>query len=731
MNSYRVNLSTRNVLILALAIQIAILGVFELDQLGICLPTVRQIIGFFYLCFVPGLLILRILRLRIGITETILYSVGLSLSLVMFSGALINFLYPLLGVSKPISEFPLIISFAIIIFTLISLCYLRDKDYLVSFSIDTREVFSSFVIFLLMLPFMVIIGTYLVNFHNNNLLLLIFLVTTSIIPILVAFNIISKKVFPVIIWIVAISLLFHNSLISPYIIDYDNHLEYYLANLVISESSWNTTIPINTNAMLSIVMLPPIFSIVSDVSLEFIFKILYPFIFSLVPLGLYKAFRSTFNNDEVAFFSCFFLVSIAPFFTEMLGMARQQIACFFLLLFILIIVDKQMVGVKKALLLVIFSFSLVVSHYGVSYIIMFSLPPVFLLLTLKSASSKINKSGETKTPIITPIFISLYVALAITWYMNFSQASSFNTIVRLGYHIISSLSEMFSPSTAGGLEYLTMKFPLTQQISRIFYLTYNFFITVAILSLVYSRKLNEEYNVFSVISFGWLLASIFIPYIAHGRASLGLTRLYIIMLFFLAPFCILGGIMIMEYFLTRVNVSKRQAHSAFLKLFSISIAIFLLLNTGFISETVIKDFRSSPSISAGSIIKNGSISEKNIFYGLYPMEQDVYSAKWLSQNKKESSIIYADSRAVYNVLNSYGMMGRPELNSNLHVLGNGTRILGDAYIYLRYFNNVYHVISGGLSPDLWWNFTEVFTLDPDTTANKIYSNGGSVIYYRD
>ena len=47
-----------------LSIQLALWGVIGLDAMGIQIPIIRQLIGFIYLTFVPGILILRILKLH-------------------------------------------------------------------------------------------------------------------------------------------------------------------------------------------------------------------------------------------------------------------------------------------------------------------------------------------------------------------------------------------------------------------------------------------------------------------------------------------------------------------------------------------------------------------------------------------------------------------------------------------------------------------------------------------
>jgi uncharacterized membrane protein len=78
------NWEIKKCLRLSLGILLAALGLIGLAALGFDIPILRQIVGFIFLTFVPGLLILRILKIRnVGVIESLLYSVGLSAAVVM------------------------------------------------------------------------------------------------------------------------------------------------------------------------------------------------------------------------------------------------------------------------------------------------------------------------------------------------------------------------------------------------------------------------------------------------------------------------------------------------------------------------------------------------------------------------------------------------------------------------------------------------------------------------
>jgi uncharacterized membrane protein len=228
-------------------------GVIGLDAIGLQIPIIRQLIVFIYLTFVPGILILRILKLhKVGNVETLLYTVGLSIAALMFTGFFMNFtgffmniFYPYFGISGPISITPLIITISVVVLVLCILCYVRDKDFSDPSFIDAEEILSPPVLFLCLIPFLAVFGTYLVNFHHNNILLMLMIVVIALVVLLIAFDkFIPKNLYPLAVFIIAISLLYHGSLISMYLTGWDIHAEYYFHKLVEMNGFWARYIPI-------------------------------------------------------------------------------------------------------------------------------------------------------------------------------------------------------------------------------------------------------------------------------------------------------------------------------------------------------------------------------------------------------------------------------------------------------------------------------------------------------
>ena len=83
----------------SVALYLVTWALIGLDMVGLDVPLVRGLFAIASLLFVPGILILRVLRAhRLGSARTVLFAVGLSVATVMFTGIFINFVYRLVGV---------------------------------------------------------------------------------------------------------------------------------------------------------------------------------------------------------------------------------------------------------------------------------------------------------------------------------------------------------------------------------------------------------------------------------------------------------------------------------------------------------------------------------------------------------------------------------------------------------------------------------------------------------
>jgi uncharacterized membrane protein len=701
----------RKFLTVILAVQLALWGMISLDAIGIQVPILRQLIGFIYLTFAPGIIILRILKLhKLGNIETVLYTVGLSIATLMFTGFFMNMIYPAFGISGPISFTPLIITISVVVLALCVLSYLRDKNFSDPSYIDVGEMLSPPALFLCLIPFLAVLGTYLVNFHRINILLMLMIIVITIVVLLIGFDkFIPKNLYPLAVFVIAISLLYHYSLISMYITGADIHVEYYFANLVKLTGLWDSAIIGTCNAMLSIVMFAPIFSEICNLNLTWVFKIIYPFVFAFLPLGLYHIYQKQ-TDEKIAFLSTFYFMSVYTFYVEMMSLARQQIAEIFFMLIILVMISKRDM-LRSHILLIIFGIGLIISHYGLSYLFLFFglVGYIFMIYALKYKSATYHYD-----------FLILYIVFALSWYMYASSGSAFETIINIGSHIYNTMLTEALTTTATTLAVSKSAF-ITGQILRVLYLTSQFFILVGVVKILIKRVVQQketgfydEYLAFSVICFAVLAASVI-----TSSTGMNIHRLYHIVSIVLAPFCVIGGIAVFKMLAKVVRVSwTNHSVKSSLKVLSVFFVIFLLFNSGFVQE-VAKDNSGSISLSQESIKKYGDAGNKNCFYAMCYPEQDIFGVKWISENRDTETKIFADLSHKILPFRSYGMM--PDEN----VFTNTTKVGESSYIYLGYPNVRYGLMNGPTLFSSYWNITDISPFLDEKSL--IYINGGSKI----
>jgi uncharacterized membrane protein len=533
----------KRLLAAVLVIQVALLGVIGLNAMGLNLLLIQGIIGFIYLTFIPGILILRLLNVDICKLTNFLYAIGISVIFIILIGLSTNLIYPLFSINDPLSTGPMLVTITVIITLLCFLVYKQNNTECLSFNADDLFSLNAPYLFLLILPFLTLVGAYATHYYFNNIILLFVLTILAIVPFFVAFDKIPKKLFPLAVFVIFLSLLFHNSLSVPYTAGRDLTTEYYYANLANLNGIWIPGSAIILNSVVDNIMLGPIYSKLLGIDLTLILKTLYPFLFALVALILYQVFKKQ-TNDKIAFFSCFFFASIGVNYEELLATLKHPISVFFISLFILLMVDADINLKKRAFLAILFITGLVFAHYGVPYVFMFSSLAALVLIRLAQGLG----TFRIKKPLTSYYLFAFFASLLFSWSLYTSGSTGFDLIVKLVDTIFKSLLEFFSPIERGGIFYSTIVLPgIGWEILRILH-----FITIFLILVGFASKLleklknkekgsnfNTEYFFYSVAFLGWLAASIIVPTIVGGH-SLGTARMYGLGILFLAPFCILG-----------------------------------------------------------------------------------------------------------------------------------------------------------------------------------------------
>ena len=579
-----------------LCLQFALWGVIRIDALGFHVPIIRGLIAFVYLLFVPGILVLRILNVhKLNEIESLLYSVGVSIALIMFCGVLLNSAFQVFGLARPLSIVPLLTLISVIVLALCALAYLKDKEFRDPHFIDISSLRAPPALCLFLLPFLSIFGTYAFNFYNTNLLLILLLLIIGLIVILIGFGrLIPAPLYPLAVFSISVSLVFHTSLISSHLWGFDIQFESYLANSVIGSGFWDTSLPYLYNSVPSVIIFPPSFSIISGMDADWVLKVIFPLLFSLVPLGLFRIYQKQTDNSRIAALSCLFFMSFFFFFTELLQLARQELAELFVVMFILLLLSSRLNQKAKLPLLVLALLSTAVSHYAISYFLMVLLVSAWAILYLedhflsrfgvrseeeKLKRGKLRRDGLTALPWY---LVLLFVIFALAW--GIFAAGSISVIYAIAGAQQINLADFFNAQATQGphLAVTSVISPL-HNAGRYFDIASLFFVGVGLIALLTGQtqvKFARVYRAFAVASAGLFAASAVVPYLA---ASVGTTRLLHFVLIFLAPFAVIGVIACFRAF-DRLFGRVTNAHFARFApaLFAVFLVVFFMFNNGLI-----------------------------------------------------------------------------------------------------------------------------------------------------
>lgn len=714
-------------LIVVGSFQISVLCLAALGSLGIAITLIPQIIGFIYLTFLPGVIILRILRMhRLGSVVSLLYAVGLSVTFNMFLGFLINLVYPMVGIAHPISPVPLFATWTIVLGLLCICAYLRDKDYSHPDEWKLTELLSPPVLFFMLLPLLAIAGTSVVNYYDNNIILLGLIALITVVAIvMVVTKFIPTHLYPLAIFSIALALLWHTGLISNHLTGNDIFTEYYFYSQIAQHGIWDQAISTTYNNLLSITILPAGYSYFMNMAGELVFKIVYPLLYALVPVALYMIYSKQIGNRQ-GFAAAFFFMSIFTFFRTIPAAAKQGVGQLFYVLMIMLILDKQITSSRK-ILFILFGASLVVSHYSMAYIFM-----VFIILSLISLYLVKERKSQ-----ITLYAVILFGVICLAWYMFLSGAAPLKAFLAIGENIYKNIIlDFFNVFNREPAHLIASTSPdIIHLIDRLIYYLIVFFTAAGALRLLPGRnnRFSIEYLAFAAGSYALLAAAIIVPFFAE---SIGTMRMFHVSAIILAPFTILGFEDSLKVLGRLPRFPIHRIFGSFTKIaMSVLLALFFLYNSGFIYEIVHDPFVESLPLSYGYINKNTGnidIDHRVSLRSLCPTEQEIASAEWLASEKGVKLFVYAtfaDNRVPSLI--AYGLI---PLEKTIPILPPGWRKdIKHAYIYLGYVNIVYGY---GVTDYIFFreNFLKSSTWDI-TALNpvladslEIYDNGASVIY---
>ena len=709
----------------------------------------RQILGLILLTLLPGILIVFILGLeKHGWLTSIVLSVGLSVSFTLILGIIVNGILPGFGYSQPLSFIYLFTSFVVTVSALTVVAIIKKRDsvtHLPQLNFATTD--WNFLLLASLLPLLSIIGAFMLNVLDNNLLLIIlsFAIILYVIGISLYHRKINEKVYPVAIFFIAAAIVLRFSLRTSHLIGSDVHLEYWLFTTTLDNLRWTNTGMYTLDAAVSISLLPAIYKIILNLDPEYLFKLLFSGLSMITPLLVYMLAKR-YVGSFYAFFSSFLFMS-QIIFVQASIYTRADIGIFLFALILVVLFHESIDDILKTALFLVFSFALIVSYYSVAYILFFMLMISWILIQALTQRSKFktaaifkrqkssakdlkipsrnparkgsgNITGPPKrrTSLITFTMAFLFYAMVFLWYGLMTGAPLYNTNLFI-IKTFTNLNGLFSLEARNGniqeaFLHPTGFFGIPQQIELI--LTWLIFIFLAI-GLVYAilnwktkkgytfknTRLNLskdrfglEFTALALTAGIMILADAFSPVISQYYGG---TRTYFQMLVILSVFFTIGVIALFQYVKVVPAYLKARPEVLILAL----LLPYFLCTTGVTAQ--LAGFQRDVALNSPSSENALQSVKGNIIF-----DDEVASGKWLAKNQGAGANFFLATKT--RQLAEYGIQ-----DYYVHALSEYSNYTPPRYIFLKNFDvEVAKTVE---------NNANMFS---DTS--KLYDSGGSQIF---
>jgi len=668
------------------------------------LDLLKQAVPFLFFTIVPGMFIVNVLRIHdLEFLKKFVISVGLSIALLIFTGFLLNTLHPF--ILRPLALEPVLIALNLEVVILSLLDYRLNKESfrmrdIFNFKVDPGSGFLSPLLFPFIFPVLAVLGTYLMNSYQNNIILMVmfFLMAAYLVVIFYFKDRINPLTYPVSLWLIGLGLLLMHGLTSNHIMGRDVHAEYYSFQLTLSNLHWDINRYYNPyNACLDITILPTIYQVISNITGECVFKLYYSIIGSVIPLMVYLVSKKYFKIQYA--FCAGLLFTFQIFFINLTGAVRQEIAILFFFLAVMVLFDGYLEKLlQRKVLFLIFIFSLIMSHYTTSYVALGLLIPLLLVPFLKGLVK------DRKLDFKNFDLIILYLLFLAVWFLIYAkvQFNAAGDVVAATAGIAGGAS---SGGVGGGRDALVLSVlgiglkSLPNTISAIVNDAVFLMMGIGIFAVILDRKkwrgiLGDEFILGILLSVTLLALFIIVPGVSFFY---GADRLFFQLLIFTAPLFVVG---VMKF----SKVIKKPHWKP-------AIFLVLLLSLFVVGNHLQYHFYGIPY--------SAEYDNTGIIRGeLFIYDQEVIASQWLDNYSQDDLKIYADS-----IGGSRLMLGNIDIYRARGINFDKNRTIPD-YLYLGYMGTregkVYETLE--VISD-WFNFSFLFQ-----GKSRIYDNHYAEVY---
>lgn len=622
------------------------------------------------LSFVPGALLLVALggeKLVVD-AEYVLYAFGASLVILMVVGALVNILFPFVGVARPLMPVPLAVGVTVTVELLAIGARWRTPKGTVSIRIPA--LWSPAPLAFLLLPLLSIIGVILLNATGINVLIVVVLLAISAVPLVAVWRL-QEQWYSLAIWTTALAILYHKSLWQYAGFGGRPH------GIAAWEAGrWSpgiTSIEPYASELVQNGVLFPLFARLSDLFIMTQYEVVNPFFVSFIPLALYVTFRQYVRAD-IAFLGAALFVFVHPFYLQYPTAGRAATPVLFLALFGVVLSNDGFPSSSRAALGVSFLTGLVITHYATSYYVAAAFLAALVLLyalwvvddllgdrlrhVIPTADGGVSAGKRTlstgRSTIFSASTVLFFISAALGWYLYTRGGWKFDLLPK---HVYQNLETLISGSATTGRTTARIQESYTSlsiEISKYIYILVALLIAIGIASIYYRRIIADDrpfddyYLAISTALFGIFGTTTILRNWGGGRPMM-------ITFSFTTVFAVLGAVWVTNgarqisavsaKYLPKVGNAERKIRERIpdertgASAFAILLMVFLLLNTGVAAATIFDGLAPSNVPAEPALTTNEAPqSQVTVHRGT-----DIATHVWLVEHLDDEHSVYGDT----------------------------------------------------------------------------------------
>jgi uncharacterized membrane protein len=320
------------------------------------------------LLIVPGVILLRALRVSGEAVATHpIYVPAASIVVLLFSGLAIDLIGPGVGIAAPLQVAPVLIALEVVCFALLACSLSASPKTQIPWNSLSQPVRNAWP---LLIPLLSAAGALRLNSGHSASVADVAVVVVMIVAVagFVFAPWCDHSLLVVGIFALGLAMMWSFSLRGDLVYGFDISNEYHALEQTVTAGVWHVSHPNDAyGAELSLTVLPAELHALSGIPALLIFKVVYPVIGALLPVGVFCVARCILPG-RWSFLAANLVLMQQTFFQQMPALARQEVATLLFAVLLLAVLDSTQSRRTTWTFVSLLSLGVVVSHYSTAYL---------------------------------------------------------------------------------------------------------------------------------------------------------------------------------------------------------------------------------------------------------------------------------------------------------------------------------------------------------------------------